>query len=103
MNGIGRWLRPRVRGGNTLGAFGQNTAAFEKRDFYRERLVRCVKVLNEAVNLERGMRAEHVFRLREDVFDERPRHDAKRNFPIDPAEGQVVNFVSKGRDVGTLG
>jgi hypothetical protein len=38
----------------------------------------------------------------EDVFDERGGDHTQRDFAIDSAEGEVVDFISKGRNVGAL-
>ncbi len=57
----------------------------------------------EAVHIERRMRAENVFRLGEDVFDESAGDDAQRNLAIDAAESQVVDLVAERRNIGPLG
>ena len=43
------------------------------------------------------------FGLAKHIFDKCRRNDTERNFAIDAAEGQVIDFVAKGRDIGALG
>src|SRR5207249_9052829 len=59
-------------------------------------------MLNETIyNHARG-RGEHIFRMGEDVFDERGGDNTQRDFAVNAAEGEVVDFISKGRNVGAL-
>ena len=60
-------------------------------------------MLQEAVNLETGFRCEYIFRTREDVFDESRWNDTQPNFPVNAAEGEIVDFIAEGRNVRTFG
>jgi hypothetical protein len=46
---------------------------------------------------------KRVHRLGEHVLDKHRRHDAQRDFAIDAAEGQVVDVLAEGRDIGPFG
>ena len=48
------------------------------------------------------MRAQDILGLRENIFDVSCRDDAQCDFAIDPAEGEVVNLIAEGRDIGAL-
>ena len=45
---------------------------------------------------------EHVLGFCEDVLNKSGGHDAKRDFAVNATERQVVNFVSKRRNIRTL-
>src|ERR1700730_693571 len=45
------------------------------------------------------MLGQYILRLGENILNENRRHDAKRDFAINAAEGQVVDLVAERRDV----
>src|SRR5271154_2121266 len=55
------------------------------------------------VNIDGRRATEDVFWLGEDVLDESLRDDAQGDFAIDAAEGQVVDLVAEGRNIGAFG
>src|SRR5690349_1827321 len=59
-------------------------------------------MLNKTIDIHAWGRREHIFRMNEDIFDERGGNHTQRDFAIDSAEGEVVDFISKGRNVGAL-
>src|SRR5271170_5916026 len=59
-------------------------------------------MLDVCMDVDGWRAAEDVFRLCEDVLDEGLGDDAQRDFAIDAAEGEIVDLVAEGRDVGSL-
>src|SRR5207302_4972173 len=59
-------------------------------------------MLNETIYIHAWGRREHIFRMGEDGLDERGGDNTQRDFAINAAEGEVVDFISKGRNVGAL-
>ena len=49
------------------------------------------------------MSGEHVFGLGENIFYEGLRDDAQGDFAVDAAEGEVIDLIAEGRNVGALG
>ena len=89
-------------GGNLLRAPGQHAIAVAKTDFERQRVSRCLHALDVAIHIQAGMIGQNILWLGKDIFDKGRRNDAKRDFAIDAAEGQVVNLVAEGRNVRAL-
>ena len=57
----------------------------------------------ENIYVKTWIRSEHILGAGEDVVDVGGGDDAQRDFAIDAAEGQVVDLVAEGRNVGALG
>ena len=55
------------------------------------------------IDVEPGIRGEHILGTGEDVVDVRWRDDAQRDLAIDASEGHVVDLVAERRDVGAFG
>ena len=49
------------------------------------------------------MVGKHILGLGEDIFEKCGRNDAQRNFAINAAEGQIVDLIAEGWNVGALG
>ncbi len=60
------------------------------------------RVIEIALYIDGGF-GEDVLRGGKDVIEEGFRNDAERDFAVDAAEGEVVDFVAEGRNVGALG
>src|SRR5215468_2237858 len=60
-------------------------------------------MLDVTVDVERGLAAENILGLGENVFDEGAGNDTQPDFAIDAAEGQVVDLVAEWGNVGALG
>ena len=88
---------------NFLSGGGEDAVTFAEGDFERERFARRFEMLKEAIDVERGMCAENVFGLGEDIFDEGAGNDAEGNFTVDAAECEVIDLMAEGRDIGALG
>jgi len=67
------------------------------------RLGAGLATIQEAFDVDRWGWAEDVFGTGEDVVEVRLRDDAEGNLAVDAAEGEVVDLVAEGRDVGALG
>ena len=63
---------------------------------------RGCRVIDVALYIDGGL-GEHVLRRGKDVVEEGLGNDAERDFAIDAAEGEVVDFVAEGRNVRALG
>ncbi len=100
--GVGRvdWRRWAL---NSVGCFGDDVVAVAQFRFERDGAGCCEIAGEEAIDVERWIAAEDIFGLGEDVVDVDLGNDAKRDFAIDSAEGQVVDFVAEGRDVFAFG
>src|SRR5580692_8532430 len=60
-------------------------------------------MLQETLHLKARFCSEHIFRFREDVFNESCGNDAQRNFTVDAAESEVVDLISERWDVRAFG
>ena len=60
-------------------------------------------MLDETIDIDSGTRREHILRPHEDVLDECRGHNSQGNLAVDAAEGEIVDFVSEGWNVGALG
>src|ERR1700690_1859565 len=58
-----------------------------------------LEVLEETVNIQTGG-CQHILGLHKDVFDKSRGNDAQPDFTINTAKGEIVDFVSEGRNVG---
>ncbi len=63
---------------------------------------RRLQVLNEAIDIQAGVRRHHILRLGENIFNEGREDNAEGNFAVNTAEGQVVNLVAERRNVRPL-
>ncbi len=98
--GCGVWIRAgRERDG--LSRFRNGSIAVTEFDFEGE--IGRGFAGEEAVDVEAGLAAEDVLRAGEDVVDVCLRDDAEGDLAVDAAEGEVVDLVAEGRDVGALG
>ena len=93
----------RGRALNSVRRFGDDLVPVTQLGFERDG-ARCGEIASEeAIDVQRGIAAEDIFGLGEDVVDVDLGNDAKGDFTINSAEGQVVDFVAEGRDVFPFG
>src|SRR5258707_10222405 len=102
MRRMGHGLGRSCRGGNALGSFGHRPVAIEQFDFNRQRLARDFQMLQETIHVQRRLRSEHVLGPGKYVLDKSSRNNAKSYFAVNASKSEVVDFVTKGRDVGAL-
>ena len=57
--------------------------------------------MNETVNIDRRGR-KNIFWTNENILDECRGHYTQGNFPVDAAEGEVVDLVAEGGNVGAF-
>ena len=74
--------------------------AVAKFDFEGQGLFEILEALNMAIHIQRGMRGENIFGLGKNIFDKGGGNDAQGDFAIDATEGEVVDLIAEGRDVG---
>src|SRR3954471_4511042 len=92
------------RGGrNLLRASGEDLVTIHKGDFEAKRILRGSGELEVAVYFHAGTTGENALRSRENVLQEDVGNDSQLHLTIHAAEGEVVDLVAKGRDVGALG
>src|SRR4030095_16339490 len=60
----------------------------------------CLQALHKAIDIENGLAGKNVLRLRENIFNKCRGHHAQRNFAINATEGQIVDLITKGRNIG---
>ena len=102
MHGARAWLIGGPRGRQWLRSFCDNALAVEQFDLDGKSIMRRLQILNEAIDIEAWTRREDILRSHENVLDKGRRHDPQRNFTIDAAEGEIVDLVTKRRDVGAF-
>src|ERR1700722_9511993 len=102
MDGMHRRVRRWLGRGQLLRTLRERVVAVAQLDFQRQRLARRFKMLEMAVDVESRFAAHHIFRLCENVLDERSRHDTQGDLAIDPAEGEVIDLVPEWRNVAPL-
>ena len=56
----------------------------------------------EAIHIQRGIGAQHILWLREDVVDVSCGNNAQRDLAVDSAEGHVIDFITERRNVRTF-
>lgn len=92
--------------GDLAGGRGADVAVWVAAEFGAERKcseTRIGSAVEEAFDLDGGGGAEHVGWAGADVFEKGLGDDAERDLAIDAAEGEVVDLVAEGRDVGAFG
>src|SRR6266852_7747291 len=99
MHGLADRLGRVVRRWNALLAFGEHSLAITKINFNQKRLARRLQVLNEALNIDARM-GKHILRPGKYVLNEASWDNSKRNFPVDAAEGQIIDLVTERRNIG---
>ncbi len=90
-------------GRERLACAGDDAIAIAQLNFQREARGLRFEMGNEAGDVDARPVAEHVLRLREDVFQMRCRHGAQPHVAIDAAKREVINRAAEGRNVGALG
>src|ERR1700680_1055964 len=65
--------------------------------------MRRLQMLNETIHVNHWTRRQRILRPHKDVLDKCRRHDTQGDFTVYAAEGKIVNFISKGRNVRALG
>ena len=89
-------------GRNLLRALGQDAITVAKLTS-RVSASRDASSADEAIHVERGVIGQNVLGLGENIFDKCRRNDAQGDLAINAAEGQVVDLVAEGRNVGAFG
>jgi len=87
---------------NALRTLGEYSIALAEIHFQDQRIFGCVRMLNETIDIQARMRGQHVFRPGENILDKGRGHDAKRNFAVNAAEGQVVNLITERGNIRPL-
>ena len=85
-----------------LRSLRDNTFAVEQFDFDRQRIVRRFQMLNETIDIDRGVAVSTFFGCTKIFSINVAGNNAQRDFAIDAAEGQIVDFISEWWNVGAL-
>ena len=93
----GRFARDRTR------LFGNDLIPVAKLHFKRKPGIGCGQAGQEAIHIERRRSAQHICGACKYVIDVCRRDDTQRHLPIDAAEGKVVDFIAKRRNVRAFG
>ena len=103
MDGVDDRISRCRRGRKRLEGLFDHPVTIAELNLHPDRLPRRIQVLNKAIDIQAGMRRQHIFRLGKNILDKGRRNDAKRDFAVDAAKSQVVDLVAERRDVRTLG
>ena len=88
--------------GKRLVCLGDNCISIEQFGLQVDSAVQRI-ACEKAINLERRLRTENVFRAREEVVEVECGNDAQGDLTVDASEGHVINLVPEGRNVIALG
>src|SRR5215469_8535112 len=85
-----------------LGPFADYLLTIKQLDCDGERLTRGCGILYEALDIDRGVSAQNLFRPDKNIFDEAFRHDPERYLAVNAAKGEIVDLVAEGGDIRAL-